>query len=184
MHCFSRLTFSVILLTTSASFAQAQSAEPKGLKAQSSAIQSMTGGGTSAKPSDPVAQNVPFGSSKGGPSVASFTNNSSNSSSGVQSANSGSSLPEPNRTHGAAGKKGFQDALNDLRKDRRLLEADRKKLKYDRKVGDAEAITKSEQKLKEDGKTILEKVDKARQEEAAQREQREAKKKAVASEKL
>ncbi len=49
MHSFSRLTFSVILLTTTASFAQAQTSEPRGLRTQNPAGQALTAsGGTEA----------------------------------------------------------------------------------------------------------------------------------------
>ena len=71
MISFSRLTFSVVLLTTTASLAQAQNADTRGFKSQGSAVQPMNGGGTSGKPAESIAQPEKFGASSAGASGAS-----------------------------------------------------------------------------------------------------------------
>ncbi len=152
MISFSRLTFSVVLLTTTASLAQAQNADTRGFKSQGSAVQPMTGGGTSGKPAESIAQPETFGTSSA-------------------SANT------------ASNKKGFQDALKSVRDEHRILEADRKKLKYDTKMGNTEAVEKDKQKLEADRKAAIEKLAKASEEREAQLKQIEERKKQVARDK-
>jgi len=124
MISFSRLTFSVVLLTTTASLAQAQNADPRGFKSQGSAGAS-----------------------------------------------------------GASGKMGFQDALKAVRDEHRILEADRKKMKYDTKMGNTEALEKDKQKLEADRKAAIEKFTKASEERDAKLKQIEERKKQVARDK-
>jgi len=135
------------VLTTSASIAQAQNAEPRGLKGQGSAVQSMTGSGPSGKPSDPVAQPATFGGSTGGSGVATFP---------TASGNAGGSPPNLSRANVAAEKKGFQDAVQNLRQDRRAVEADRAQLQADRRSGNKEALAADKQKLLADRKELHE----------------------------
>ncbi|NDA48331.1 MAG: hypothetical protein EBY21_13880, partial [Alphaproteobacteria bacterium] len=156
MHCLSRLTFSVVLLTTTTSFAQAQNAEPRGLKAQGSAVQAMTGAGPSRKPSDPMAQPATFGAGPGASSVATLAGNSGNGGSGAQSGNAGNRPPDPSRANVLSEKKGFQDALQNLRQDHRTVEADRAQLQNDRRSGNKEAIAADKEKLKADRKVAQE----------------------------
>ena len=143
MHSLSRLTFTLVVLTTSASIAQAQNAEPRGLKGQGSAVQSMTGSGPSSKPSNPVAQPATLGASTGGAGVATFPSTSGNA---------GSSPPDPSRANVLSEKKGFQDAVQNLRQDRRVVEADRAQLQADRRSGNKEALAADKQKLQADRK--------------------------------
>ena len=152
MVSFSRLTFSVVLLTTTASLAQAQNADTRGFKSQGSAVQPMNGGGTSGKPAESIAQPEKFGASSAGAS-------------------------------GASGKMGFQDALKSVRDEHRILEADRKKMKYDTKMGNTEALEKDKQKLEADRKAAIEKFTKASEERDAQLKQIEEKKKQMARDK-
>ena len=141
MHSLSRLTFTLVVLTTSASIAQAQNAEPRGLKGQGSAVQSMTGSGPSGKPSNPVAQPTTFGASTGGSGVATLP---------TASGNAGGSPPNPSRANVLSEKKGFQDAVQNLRQDRRAVEADRAQLQADRRSGNKEALAADKQKLQAD----------------------------------
>ena len=156
MHSLSRLTFTLIVLTTSASIAQAQNAEPRGLKGQGSAVQSMTGSGPSGKPSDPVAQPATFGGSTGGSGVATFPTASGNAGTGPQSTKTGTTPADPNRPNVAAEKKGFQDAVQNLHQDRRAVEADRDQLQADRRSGNKEALAADKQKLQADRKATHE----------------------------
>jgi hypothetical protein len=78
---------------------------------------------------------------------------------------------------------GFQDALKSVRDEHRILEADRKKLKYDTKMGNTEALEKDKQKLEADRKAAIEKFTKASEERDAQLKQIEERKKQVARDK-
>ena len=184
MHSLSRLTFTLIVLTTSASIAQAQNAEPRGLKGQGSAVQSMTGSGPSGKPSNPVGQPAALGASTGGASVATFP---------TASGNAGGSPPDPSRANVLSEKKGFQDAVQNLRQDRRAVEADRAQLQADRHSGNKEALAADKQKLQADRaakhearqtamkerQELHQAREKAHEEHAARREHREEGKQAM-----